>query len=78
MKARSPVTLMDVCDVQVIDEDGFLAGNMMINAKYTIGNERIWISRAASELYFCLYIRTLALCCTMSASSSRFLPARCH
>ena len=61
MKARSPVKIMDVCDVKVIDEGGFLAGNMM---KSTITKERIWINRAASELCFCLYIRTLALCCT--------------
>ena len=40
MMARSPVKFMDVCDVKVIDEDGFLAGNMMIKAKNTLLKER--------------------------------------
>ena len=57
---------MDVCGVQVADDNGFLAGNMTIKAKSTIMKERIWINCAASELYFCLYTRTLAFCCTMS------------
>ena len=78
MKARSPVKFMDVCDVKVIDEDGFLVGNKVSKAKNTIMKERIWINRAASDLCFCLYIRILALCCTKSASLPRFLPARCH
>ena len=33
MKARSPVKFMDVSDVKVIDEDGFLASCMRIKAK---------------------------------------------
>ena len=68
---------MDVCGVKVT-RAVFLAGSMMLKAKSTIMNERIWINRAASGLYFCLHIRTQALCCTLSASLPRFLPARCH
>ena len=55
MKARSLVKFMDVCAVKVTDEDGFLAGSMMINAKNTIMKERIWIDRVASEIVFLLW-----------------------
>ena len=61
MKALPPVKFIDVCDVEVVDEDSFLAGSMTIKAKNTILKERIWINCVASELCFCLCIRTLAL-----------------
>ena len=43
---------MDVCDVNVTDEDGFLSRSMMIKAKNTLMKERIWINRVASEIVF--------------------------
>ena len=43
---------MDVCDVKVTDEDGFLAGNMTIKAKNTNVKGRIWINLVASEFVF--------------------------
>ena len=79
MSARSSVKFTVVGNVKMTDEDGFLAGSVMTNAKNTIGKERIWINRVASEILFLfLYIRTLALSYTMSASLPRILPARCH
>ena len=45
MKARSPEKFMDVSDVKVTDEDGFLSRSMMIKSKNTIMKERIWINR---------------------------------
>ena len=49
MKAPSPEKFMDVNDVKVTDEDGFLSRSMMIKAKNTIMKERIWINRAAQR-----------------------------
>ena len=52
MKVRSSVMFVDVCNVKATDEDGFLAGSVMTNAKNTIGQERIWIHRVASDIVF--------------------------
>ena len=49
MKARSPEKFMDVSDVKVTDEDGFLSCSMMIKAKNIIMKERIWINRVAQR-----------------------------
>ena len=46
---------MDVCDVKVTDEDGFL-----VKAKNTIMKERIWINRVTSEIVFQPLIQTPA------------------
>ena len=52
MKARSPAEkFMDVSDVKVTDEDGFLSRSMMIKAKKHL-QERIWINRVISEIMF--------------------------
>ena len=40
---------MDVSDVKVTDEDGFLFRSMMIKAKNTIMKERTWINRVAQR-----------------------------
>ena len=37
------------------DEYGFLSNSMMINATYTVVQDRIWINRVASDLCFSLY-----------------------
>ena len=42
MKARSPEKFVDVSDVKVLDEDGFLSCSMMIKAKNIIMKERIY------------------------------------
>ena len=51
-KARSPEKFMDVSDVNVSDEDGYLSRSMTINANNKIVKERIWINRVASEIVF--------------------------
>ena len=43
---------MDVSDVNVSDEDGYLSRSMTINANNKIVKERIWINRVASEIVF--------------------------
>ena len=40
---------MDVSDVKVTVEDGFLSCSMMIKAKNIIMKERIWINRVAQR-----------------------------
>ena len=50
MKARSPEKFVDVSDVKVIDEDGFLFCSMMIKAKNII-MERIWTFSRSSRLH---------------------------
>merc|ERR1711916_348573 len=52
MKARSPDKFMDVSDVKVSDEDGYLSRSMTIKANNKIVKERIWINRVASEIVF--------------------------
>ena len=49
MRARSPDKFMDVSDVKVTDEDGFLSRSMMIKTKNIIITERIWINRIAQR-----------------------------
>ena len=64
MKARSTLKFRDVCDVEVVDEDGFLASGMMIKAQNTIMKDEcesiMWPANFCSRLC----IRTLALYCT--------------
>ena len=43
---------MDVSDEEVSDEDDCLSRSMTTKAINTIMTERIWISRAASEIVF--------------------------
>ena len=64
MKARHQ--FMDVCDVKVTNEDGFLTD--------IESGSIVW----PAKLCFCLYMWTLALCCTKSVSLRQVLPARCH
>ena len=66
VKARSPVKFVDACDEKATYADGSLSRSMMIKAKNTLLNERIWINRVASELVFQDFVQTLALQCTMS------------
>ena len=40
---------MDVSDVKVIDEHGFLSRSMMTKAKNIIMKERTWINRVAQR-----------------------------
>ena len=51
---------MDVFDVRMTDEDGFLSRSTMIKAKNTIMKERILINRVASEIVFQPLIQTPA------------------
>ena len=48
MKARSPEKFMDVSDVRVTDEDGFLSCSMMIKAD-NIMKGRTWTNRVAQR-----------------------------
>ena len=41
---------MNVSDVKITDEDGFLSRNMTIKAKNIIMKERIWINAVPSEI----------------------------
>ena len=41
---------MNVSDVKVIDEDGYLSRSMMIKAKNIVMEERIWINRVMSKI----------------------------
>ena len=71
---------MDVCDVKVTNEDGFLAGSMMINAKNTIlMKKRIRINCVARRLVFLsLHPDTGALLHQEIVSLPQILLARCH
>ena len=60
MKARSPEKFVDVSDVEVTDEDGFLSRSKMIKAKNTILKERIWIMRVVERDHvYSICIQTL-------------------
>ena len=61
---RPPVGLLDVSDMKVSDEDGFLFLNMKIKTNSAIMKERIWINRVTNEIVF----QTVAFRCTMSVS----------
>ena len=50
MKARSPEKFMNVSDVKVTDEDGYLIRNMTIKTNSNIVTEQIWISPVSSEI----------------------------
>ena len=52
IEARSPDKFMDVSDVKVSDEDGYLPRSMTIKANNMIVKERIWMNRVASEILF--------------------------
>ena len=52
MKGRSPVTLMDVRDMKLTDEDGFSIPQHDDQANSTILKECIRINRVASEIVF--------------------------
>ena len=58
MNARSSETFTDICDKKVTDMDGFLSNSMMIKAKNTLVQERIWINRVARESVFQPFIQT--------------------
>ena len=63
---------MDVCDVNVTDEDGFLAGSMMTKAKNILIKERTLDQSCGQRIVF------LPLHPDTGATLPRFLPARCH
>ena len=50
MKARSPEKFMDLSDVKVTDEDGFLSRNNTIKANNKIVKERIWTGLVTSKI----------------------------
>ena len=68
MRARSPDKFMDVSDVKMTGEDGFLSRSMMIKTKNIIIKERIWINRIAQRDHvFSICTQTLFRC-AMSVS----------
>ena len=52
MKAQSSEKFIDVSDVIVTDEDGYLIRNMTIKTNGKIVPEQIWISPVTSEMTF--------------------------
>ena len=52
VKARSPNKFMDVSDMQVSDEDGYMTRNVTITANSKIVNVRIWIHPVISKIVF--------------------------
>jgi len=52
VKAREPKKFMEVTDVKISDEDGFLLRTMTITANNTTVQEHILINRVANELVF--------------------------
>ena len=52
VKARSPDKFMDVSDMQVSDEDGYMTRNLTITANSKIANAPIWIDPVISEIAF--------------------------
>ena len=52
VKACSPDKFMDVSDMQVSDEDGYMTRNLTITANSKIVNVRIWINPVISKIVF--------------------------
>ena len=52
VKARSPDKFMDVSDMQVSNEDGYMTSNLTVRANSKIVNVRIWINLVTSKIVF--------------------------
>ena len=52
VKARSPDKFMNVNDMQVSDEDGYVTRKLTITANSKIVNVRIWINPVISKIVF--------------------------